>query len=142
MKQKVILISVADDMGGMGDFLFALKLAKQMKISSSENLKVCVVTRAYGKQSIINIKGDKEFDVDVITPEEIKTTISHDMEVCGVIEGPVTNLGLLERIEHQSQLLDGAHTEKKSSDSITTKRTEKNFGPIPPAPKRQAQAGR
>lgn len=100
MVKEAILIAVYDGKHGYGNFLFALKLAQQLKnkyaaVGDDDEapLSVYVVTGDNGKQEIIALKGDTEFGVEVLTPKELaeKTKISDDgrIHVDMIIEGPV-----------------------------------------------------
>lgn len=89
--QKAVLVAVSDGFGGYGDFLFALKLAQQLKTQySKEAPTVYVVTQSTSQKQIRSLKGDVEFDVAVITPDELKEKISaQEIEVIHLIEGPI-----------------------------------------------------
>ncbi|WED42691.1 protein kinase domain-containing protein [Legionella cardiaca] len=102
---KVILIAVSDGFGGYGDFLFALKLAEQIKKYYKDNLgidnppEIKLVTQASGQQKIRNLKGDEEFSVEVLTPRELKQKVDADeLEVESIIEGPVFRSRLINDI--------------------------------------------
>ena len=103
---KVILIAVSDGFGGYGDFLFALKLAAQIKETCAnllfdENpLEIKLITQASGKQKIESLKGDTEFRIDLLTPDELKEKVEKkELTILSIIEGPVLNHILIQEIQ-------------------------------------------
>lgn len=94
MKESII-IAVSDGFGGYGDFLFALKMADQLKyyythVLGGEFPTIHIVTQDSGKQKILNLKGDQEFGLEIITPKELEQKVKNgEINVSSVIEGPV-----------------------------------------------------
>ncbi len=101
---KTILIAVADGMGGYGDFLFALKLAEQLRKKYADSgLKIppiYLVSQPSGKESIKKIKADIEFGVEILTPDELSLKVAaKEIEVGLVIEAPVFTYDLIDSID-------------------------------------------
>ncbi|MDR3442281.1 MAG: protein kinase [Legionella sp.] len=107
---RTILIAVSDGFGGYGDFLFALKLAEQIKkyyidLTGADSApEVKLITQASGQQKIKNLKGDTEFEVEVLTPDELKEKVEKkELEVASIIEGPVFQSSLILHIHDAIQ---------------------------------------
>lgn len=103
-EQKAILIAVSDGEGGYGDFLFALKLSEQLKRQYAnaelEPPPIYLVTQPTGRSTIKHLKGDIEFNVDVLTPNELKTKVNaKEIEVGLLIEAPVFQTKLIDTID-------------------------------------------
>lgn len=103
-KPKAILIVVSDGCGGYGDFLFALKLSEQLRKqyadAGSEIPPVYLVTQPTGEEKIKTLKGDTEFGVEVLTPDELKVRVdAKQIDVGTVIEAPVFKSELISRID-------------------------------------------
>ncbi len=99
-----ILIVVSDGFGGYGDFLFALKLAEQVKkhyinlLGKDQAPEVKLITQSSGQHKIKSLKGDTEFEVEVLTPAELKEKVEKkELEVASLIEGPVFQSSLIQR---------------------------------------------
>ncbi len=61
--------------------------------------EVKIITQASGQQKIKNLKGDTEFEVEVLTPEELNEKVEKkELEVASIIEGPVFQSSLIQRI--------------------------------------------
>ncbi|MCF6767013.1 hypothetical protein L3V86_01340 [Thiotrichales bacterium 19S11-10] len=88
-----IIIATSDGFEGYGDFLFSLKIASQIQEIYKNIDKapiVYIVTQASGRHRIQSIKGDEEFNIIVITPEELEEKVNQkEMFVLSVIEGPI-----------------------------------------------------
>ncbi|CAM2987605.1 serine/threonine-protein kinase [Legionella worsleiensis] len=100
-----VLIAVSNGFGGYGDFLFALKLAEQVRknyialLGKDKAPEIKLITQASGQQIIKNLKGDTEFNVEVLTPDELKEKIEKkELEIASIIEGPVFESSLIQRI--------------------------------------------
>lgn len=107
---KTILIAVSDGFGGYGDFLFALKLSEQIKkyyanaLGKDDVPNIKLVTQPSGKQKIKKLKGDTEFGVEILTPDELQDKVDKkELEVASIIEGPVFRSGLIYQINHAIQ---------------------------------------
>ena len=102
--EESIVIAVSDGFGGYGDYLFALTLAGNLKsyyaqILGSNAPKIHIVTQNSGKQKILALKGDQEFGVDVLTPEELKEKVNDKtITVSSIVEGPVFSSGFMNEI--------------------------------------------
>ena len=110
-KSKAILIAVSDGFGGYGDFLFALKLAEQLRKyyrdAGKEVPPIYLVSQEAGKEKIKSLKGDEEFGVMVFTPNELKTKVdAEEIHVSMVIEGPVFQTDLMDSINISLSTLD------------------------------------
>ncbi|WP_133128241.1 protein kinase domain-containing protein [Legionella nagasakiensis] len=111
-KPKAILIAVSDGFGGYGDFLFALKLSEQLRKQYADAgatvPPVYLVTQPSGQQKIRSLKGDVEFGVDVLTPDELRVKVdTKEIEVGTLIEAPVFQAELMERIDGALENTDG-----------------------------------
>ena len=99
--RKTILISVGDVGDGYGDFLFALKLASQIKayyckIFGTDNApEIMLFTMPKAKNKILELKGNDEFNVKVLTPSELLTEKRKGMTVASILEGPVADMNLI-----------------------------------------------
>lgn len=105
-----ILIATSDGFGGYGDFLFALKLAEQIKknyiaLFGADNVpEIKLISQASGQLTIKNLKGDTEFGVEVLTPDELKNKVKRkELEVASIIEGPVFHSSLITSINEAIQ---------------------------------------
>jgi hypothetical protein len=105
-----ILIAVSDGYGGYGDFLFVLKLAAQIKkyyadLLGEDNVpEIKLISQDSGQKKIRSLKGDTEFGVEVLTPEELKRKVDDkELEVASIIEGPVFQSRLITRINNAIQ---------------------------------------
>lgn len=105
-----ILIAVSDGFGGYGDFLFALKLADEIKkyhadLLGEDNVpEIKLISQDSGQKKIRNLKGDTEFEVEVLTPEELKEKIDNkELEVTSILEGPVFQSHFITRINNAMQ---------------------------------------
>lgn len=101
----VLLIAVSDGFGGYGDFLFALKLAEQIRTYYAENWgkdllpEILLITEPSGKEKIKFLKGDEEFGIQVLTPDELKDHVEKNrLAIASIIEGPVFSSGLIFQI--------------------------------------------
>lgn len=101
---KAILIAVSDGFGGYGDFLFALKLSDQLKNhyrNKGEIPLVYIITQPTGKQKIIDLNGDVEFDTPILTPAELKILVeSKAIDIGSLIEGPAFKSELFDEIDN------------------------------------------
>lgn len=103
--KKAILIAVPDGFGGYGDFLFALKLSKELKRhheqKGAEVPPVYIVTQDSGKEKIEALQGHTEFDVEILTPSDLEQKIkTNKLDVGQVIEAPVFQLELIQKISN------------------------------------------
>ena len=102
-KPKAILIAVSDGFGGYGDFLFALKLSEQLKKKYADKgaatPPIYLVSQPAGKEKIKTLGGDKEFSVEVLTPDELKEKVDkQEIDVGTLMEGPVFLSHFIEQI--------------------------------------------
>ena len=103
-KPKAILIAVSAGFSGYGDFLFALKLSEQLRQkyvdAGAETPPIYLVSQPEGKDDIQRLKGDTEFNVTVLTPDELKVKVdAKEIDVGTLIEGPVFNSELITSID-------------------------------------------
>lgn len=101
---KTILISVSEGFSGYGDFLFALKMAAEIKKKyliwlGEDAPEIKIFTQPIGKHTIQSIKGDTEFGIEVLTPTQLDSAVKDGLEVASVIEGPVFSSALVGEIE-------------------------------------------
>ncbi|MFZ0219968.1 MAG: hypothetical protein WAL30_07165 [Candidatus Aquirickettsiella sp.] len=77
--------------GGFGDWLFGLKILKELKESLRKlgyDKPFYLVTSESGKDKILQLGGDKEFGVEIKSTEEFNSSkIARDLDY--FIEGPV-----------------------------------------------------
>jgi len=109
---KAILAVIDDGATGYGDLLFVLKMIQNLRVeyeaAGKEVPPLYLITGGLGKKKISDLKGDVEFGVEVLTPDELKVRIeSRDaaqrIEVGAIIEGPA--LHRLELITQVSKAL-------------------------------------
>jgi hypothetical protein len=91
-----IVICTADNFGGYGDFIFALKLASGLKTELSNRGiytgDIVLVTEQSGKDKIRKLGGDSEFNIPVLNHEEYQSKIaSGELKLDYFIAGPVFN---------------------------------------------------
>lgn len=91
-----IVFCVADGLGGNGDFMFALKMASELRKEFREkglyNEDIVIVTEQSGKNKIEALGGDKEFNISVINHEKYKKKVaSGELSVDYFLAGPVFN---------------------------------------------------
>lgn len=106
MKEAIIIV-VSDNFGGLGDFLFALKAVESLRhqyAAKSEAVPpIYLVTQPSGKEKIHKLKGNVEFDVEVLTSQDLHQKVrsqGDDRIVVGhVIEGPVLSNNLIEKVD-------------------------------------------
>jgi hypothetical protein len=56
-------------------------------------MPVYLVTQEEGRQTIKSLKGDTEFNTEIITPDELKLKIDKkELTLSAVLEGPVFDL--------------------------------------------------
>lgn len=106
--KKVVLIVTSDGFGGLGDFLFALKLAQnlfeQYMKTESASREIYIITQNTGKEKIKKINADTAFYVeDVLSTEELQQKINHrsidPTQISQVIEGPVLATKLIVTVD-------------------------------------------
>jgi uncharacterized protein YjfI (DUF2170 family) len=90
-----IILFVSDGYGGYGDFLFGLKTLAGLKNhlkTIDYNEPIYLATQSAGKEKILALGGDKEFDIEIKTIEEIKQ-LQKNQAFCldCYMEGPVFN---------------------------------------------------
>ena len=112
LKLKTILIAVADGMGGYGDFLFAFKLADQLRnkyVASGLGIpSIYLISQPSGKLSMKHLKADIEFGFEILTPQELKGKIkAREIDVGLLIESPVFTYELIDEIDAALALLQG-----------------------------------
>jgi hypothetical protein len=101
---ETILIAVCDGFNGYGDFLFALKMAARLKkhyvdLYGTDVPEIKLVCDESAQKKIRDLKGDTEFEIDVLTPVELQTAIKHNgMKVASIIEGPVFKSAFIEEV--------------------------------------------
>ncbi len=103
-KPDAILIAVSDGFGGYGDFLFALKLSEQLKMkyadSRAEVPPIYLISQPTGKATIERLKGHIEFNIEVLTPAELKKAIDEEIiSVATLIEAPVFKSEFIDNID-------------------------------------------
>lgn len=91
---KAILIAVSNGFLGYGDHIFGLRLAqhlrKQCELAGLEAPPIYLITQGTGKEKVCRLKGDQEFQVSVLTPDELEEQIENGkIDVGCVVEGPV-----------------------------------------------------
>jgi serine/threonine protein kinase len=103
-KPKATLIVVSDGFGGYGDFLFALKLAQNLKNKYKKQgltpPPFYIVTQSSGRDKIRELGGDVEYDTAVLTPDELKRHLqNNDFIVEEVIEAPIFSENLISKVD-------------------------------------------
>jgi len=105
---KAILVVVSDGFGGYGDFLFALKLSQGLKQGFAKNggisPPIYLITQDTGKAKIKRLGGDVEFDITILTPDELTIRINsadpnERIEIGEIMEGPIFKSELIEKID-------------------------------------------
>ncbi len=104
--KEAILIVVADGFNGLGDFLFALKTAENLRHQYTEKGEetppIYLVTQVTGKEKIQQLKGDVEFAIEVLTPNDLRARVRAQGDariiVGHVIEGPVLSNNLIDKV--------------------------------------------
>lgn len=102
-----IVFYVSDGYGGYGDFLYGLKFVANLRRQLAERFgytdEIYLVTQKSGKEKILNIGGDKEMRVNVVSDQEIKALRkAGKLETDYFIEGPVFNI----MVDHDAYLED------------------------------------
>jgi len=97
-----VIFVVSSGYGGYGDFLFALKLISSLQQKYQDNgiiMPVYLVTQEEGRQTIKSLKGDTEFNTEIITPDELKLKIDQkELTLNAVLEGPVFDSTLMDEV--------------------------------------------
>lgn len=104
MANKTVLIAVSDGFQGYGDFIFGLKLAKQLdaryRAQGLVEVDIKLISQDSGRDKVMALGGHKEFAVDVITPAElVEQVAAAKVGVASVIEGPVFSKELMSQID-------------------------------------------
>ena len=89
--KKAIIILVNTGYDGKGDFLFGLKLARELKDQfKQEAPPIFVVRQDEGFKNIVNLKGHSEFKILLLSMDDLKKNIAQKkIQVGCFIEGPV-----------------------------------------------------
>jgi hypothetical protein len=94
-----IAIVVPDGYGGLGDFIFALKYAKNLREQLAADGKatdIIVISHPTGVEKVKRINGESSFQIPIMSPEEAAAYLNgREDKLDGIIAGPVHNLDLI-----------------------------------------------
>lgn len=98
-----IAIVVPDGHGGLGDFVFALKYAKNLReqlAADGQATDIIVISQPTGVDKVKRINGESSFQIPIMSPDEATAYLnSREDKLDGIIVGPVHNFGLITEVK-------------------------------------------